>query len=504
MSYQVSRRSAWMVIAAVVVAVAVVALGLRAWTAADAPNVVRVSATDGAVQAAEAVRRSPSAQVRDIALTAAPAILQLDGRVLPTWAFNGSVPGPLIQLRAGDVLRATVTNGLPVPFTVHWHGIALRNDMDGVPGVTQQPIAPGQQFRYEFTVPDPETYLYHSHVGTQLDRGTYGALVVDDPAVAAPAQRDIPVLLDDWIDGTGTDPDQVLDGLKADGMGSIGGMGMGSGMGSGDPARPLGNDTGDVTYPYYLINGKAPTDPASYDVRPGERVRLRLINAGADTPFRVAVAGSRLTVVATDGFPVQPVDVDTVLLGMGERYDALITAPRTGAMPVVAVAEGQAGQALAVLRVGPGPAPAADVQPAELTGQLLTLEELRATPDVTLPAGDPDRTYPVTLTGGMHGYDWGLDVKTVSGVSLPVRRGERIRFVFDNRTMMFHPMHLHGHTFQVVNDTSDGARKDTVIVPPMGRVTVDVVADNPGQWLLHCHNGYHAEAGMFTALSYVA
>lgn len=488
-----------MVTSAVVVAVALVAWGLRVWTAADAPNVVRIAATDGAVQATEAVRRSPSAQVHDISLTAAPTTLELDGRALQTWAFNGSVPGPLIRLRAGDVLRATVINGLRVPFTVHWHGIALRNDMDGVPGVTQQPIAPGRQFVYEFTVPDPGTYLYHSHVGTQLDRGTYGALVVDDPAVAAPVGRDIPMLLDDWIDGTGTDPDRVLADLRADRNTTMGGMGMGA----GDPARPLGSDTGDVAYPYYLINGKVPTDPASYDVRPGERVRLRLINAGADTAFRVAAAGSRLTVVASDGFPVAPVAVDTVLLAMGERYDVLITAPPSGAMPVVAVAEGRAGQALAVLRVGPGPAPAAGVTPPELAGELLTLTDLRSAPDVTMPVGEPDRTYPVTLTGGMQGYRWGLEVKAVSGVSLPVRKGERIRLVFENRTMMFHPMHLHGHTFQVLNSTADGARKDTVIVPPMGGVTVDVVADNPGQWLLHCHNGYHAETGMFTTLSYV-
>ncbi len=493
------RRRSLSGAAVVIVTVALVGLGWRTVTTQDAPDLVRVVSDDGAVQAAEVLRRSPTASVREVALTAAPTTLELDGRARRTWAFNGSVPGPEIRLRAGDVLRATVTNDLPAPFTVHWHGIALRNDMDGVPGVTQDPIPPGQSITYEFTVSDPGTYLYHSHVGTQLDRGTYGALVVDDPSADAPLQ-DIPMLVDDWIDGTGTDPDQVYEGLLADSSGSMSGMGMSATY----PAEPLGADTGDVVYPYYLINGRGPAAPRSYDVAPGKQVRVRLINAGADTAFRVAAAGSRMTVVATDGFPVRPVVVDTLLLGMGERYDVLVTAPATGAMPVVAVAEGKQGQALAVLRVGPGPAPAADVTPAELTRRLLALADLQAAPDATLPAGTPDRTYPVMLTGGMQGYRWGLEVPSRSGVSLPVRRGERIRLQFENRTMMFHPMHLHGHTPQVVNDTGDGPRKDTVIVPPMGRVTVDIIADNPGQWLLHCHNGYHAEAGMLTTLSYVS
>ena len=413
--------------------------------------------------------------------------------------------GPPFAFNADDVVRARVVNDLPADLTIHWHGIALRNDMDGVPDLTQQPIPPGSSFTYEFTAPDPGTYFYHPHTGTQLDRGLYGALIVDDPD-QRPARTDIPLLLDDWIDGTGQDPDDVLADIE-DGMGGMdmGGMDMG-GMSTGDsPASPLGSDISDVEYPLYVLNGRAPTDPTVYPVRAGETVRLRLINAASATPFRVAFGGGRMTVVATDGFPVEPVVTDALLIGMGERYDVEVTVPQDGAFPLVAVAEGQGKQALAVLRAGGGGGlPKPDVRPAQLDGDVLTLDQLHATADDALPAGSPDRTYQVDLTGNMMAFDWGITASEQSGATLPVKAGERIRLVLTNKTSMWHPIHLHGHTFQVVTEDGTGPRKDTVVVTPRSKVTVDLIADNPGQWMLHCHNIYHAEAGMLTTLNYLA
>lgn len=479
-----------------------------------------VSVQDDAVAAAEQTRRAPDAVVRDVILTAAPTSVTLGDRTVETWAFSGTVPGPELRLTAGDVLRARVVNDLSEPLTVHWHGIALRADMDGVPDVTQEAIAPGASFTYEFTVPDPGTYFYHSHSGVQLDRGLYGALVVQDPAEVVPAaEADLPVLLDDWIDGTGTDPDQVLTGLTAgsttgedDAMEGMPGMSedpagedmAGTDIGEPSADAPLGDDTGDVVYPLLLANGRPATAPQEVAVAPGVRVRLRLVNAAADTPFRVAVAGSPLTVVATDGFPVQPVEADTLLIGMGERYDVLVTVPASGAVPVVAVAEGKEGRALVVLRAGQGPSPDPQASPAELTGRLLSLADLRPTADVQLAVRRPDRSYRVDLTGDMAAYDWGITAPESDGATLPVRQGERIRLEIRNTTGMWHPVHLHGHTFQVVaEDGGAGPRKDTVVVPANGSVTVELDADNPGQWALHCHNIYHAEAGMVTVLSYV-
>ena len=499
-----------------VAAAAVVALvAATAWIGIARPwqsgnSLTPVTATDPAVAAAEDARRTDTAAVQTIDLTAAPATVDLGDRTVDTWAFNGTVPGPEIRLRAGDVVRAAVRNDLPAPLTIHWHGIALRNDMDGVPALTQPAIEPGGSFVYEFTAPDPGTYFYHPHTGTQLDRGLYAPLVVEGPA--AGGERDITLMLDDWIDGTGETPDEVLDRLQEmsngmSGMGhDMGGMDMstmdhGNGMATA-PDQPLGTDTGDVNYPLYLINGRPATNAAAYEVAAGSPIRLRLVNAGSDTPFRVALGGQQLTVVATDGFPVEPVTVDSLIIGMGERYDVVTTIDAVGAVPLVARAEGKTGQALAILRTGPGAAPAADVNPPELTGRLLQLDELVAADDVALPGGRPDRDYRVELTGAMSPYDWGISATSQDGTTLPVRKGERVRLTIENQTMMWHPIHLHGHTFQVVSDNG-GPRKDTVIVPPMGRVTVELAADNPGQWALHCHNIYHAEVGMVTVLSYV-
>ncbi|MGW3938526.1 multicopper oxidase family protein [Streptomyces sp. NBC_00024] len=509
----------WLVtlIAVALVAGAGVGIGLWASGSSEPRPAALVGPGDRAVGTAEAARQKEDARVRDMTLTAAPTTLRLDGRKVTTWAFNGTVPGPEIRAKAGDVLQVRVNNRLPDPLTIHWHGIALRNDMDGVPDVTQKAIKPGGEFVYRFTVADPGTFFYHSHVGTQLDRGLYGPLIVDDPSDTAAPRRDVTVLLDDWIDGTGRTPDQVLAKLRSgttesgdsSDMGSMPGMDSssmgGSEMSGMMPTKgnPLGSDVTDLTYPYYLVNGRPVTDPVTFKVAPGERIRLRIINAASETPFRVALGGSRLTVTATDGFPVRPVAADTVLVGMGERYDAVVTAPRSGAVPLVAKVEGASAQAMAVLRTGTGADPMPDTKVKELGGSLLTYDDLRATQAVALSARQPDRTYTVDLTGNMATYKWGTTTNGKKSGTVPVRQGERIRLVLSNRSMMWHPIHLHGHTFQVVTGSTPGPRKDTVIVPPMSRVTVEVDADNPGQWALHCHNIYHAEAGMLTMLSYV-
>jgi multicopper oxidase len=380
--------------------------------------------------------------------------------------------------------------------------------MDGVPGVTQEPVAPGTSFTYEFTVPDPGTYFFHPHVGLQLDRGLYGTLLVEDPAEPGRYDREAVIVLDDWTDGVGRSPDRILQDLQRRGMAGMAGMDMGEGGMSGmdgmaDDGNPLGGDPGDVRYPFYLINGRPVGSPRTLKARPRERVRLRIINAAADTAFRVAVAGHRLTVTHTDGFPVEPASGDALLVGMGERYDALVDLD-DGVFPLVALAEGKGARAAAVIRAGNGPTPNLDARPAELDRRLLTVASLRPAGDVDLGARQPARTHRLTLAGDMQRYQWTINGRTFDRtVPLKVRQGERVRLVFDNRSMMFHPMHLHGHTFQVRDGAQPGPRKDTVVVRPMQRVTVDLDAGNPGQWVVHCHNAYHQEAGMMTTLSYV-
>ncbi|MFF9565653.1 multicopper oxidase family protein [Leifsonia sp. NPDC014704] len=463
-----------------------------------------ISPTSAAVVAAEKARRR-TGRVATVGLDAKPAQLDLAGRVANTWTF-GSTPAPTIRIRAGDTVHARVSNGLAQPTSVHWHGIALRNDMDGVPPLTQSAIAAGDAFTYNFTAEHPGTYWFHPHVGVQIDRGLYGALIVDDPREPLAYDEEWVVILDDWLDGVTATPDQVLADLSK-GMGSMGMDGMLMRMGNmlmGTNSALLGGDTGDVYYPLYLINGRSAADPETFTTKPGSRVRIRFINAGADTAFRVALSGHTLTITHTDGYPVQPKEVDSVLIGMGERYDVIVTAA-DGVFPLVAAAEGKDAAAYAVLRSGGGTAPAALKTLPELNSTRIGVaSDLTAADAVQLKTRGIDRTVTMKLSGDMNSYRWAIngrrfDPNRPLQDSLIVREGERVRLKFVNSTTMWHPMHLHGHTYQHPNA---GPRKDTSIILPGKSLEVDFDANNPGQWLSHCHNIYHGESGMMTVLAY--
>ncbi len=477
--------------------------------------------TGGAVGAATLARPRPTlaavpslalrqvgSQTAAIPLIAGPATVDLAGRRARTWAYNGTVPGPVVRVTAGETLRVKLTNHLEQATSVHWHGIALPNAMDGVPGVTQPGVEPDAEFDYEFVAPDPGTYFFHPHMGMQLDQGLYAPLIVDDPHDPGGYDAEWIIVLDDWTDGIGRRPERILARLQRGmGMGSgstsEGGMDMG-GMDHGDMAAGslisdvLGGMAGDVAYPLYLLNGRPPKDPETFTASAGQRIRLRIINAGSDTAFRFAVAGHPLTVTHADGYSVVPVTGDAVLLGMGERVDALVTVD-DGAHPVIARAEGKGKSARAVLRAGSGSitrwaAP-------ELDRQLLTVADLSPDPAVALATKAPDRTHRLALGGNDMTYRWTINGATYDpAVLYPAALGERVRLVFENTSTMWHPMHLHGHTFAVVRDESPGVRKDTVIVTPGETITVDFDATNPGRWMLHCHNTYHLEAGMMTTV----
>ncbi len=494
------------------------------------------------VAAAEAARHAAGIALAGVAPQAGH--VDLGGPVVPTWSFGGQVPGPEIRVRKGQVIQALLVNGLPVETTVHWHGVAIRNDMDGVPGMTQEPVLPGREFTYRFAVAEPGTYWYHPHVGVQLDRGLYGPLIVEDPSEPAGYDHDWTVVLDDWIDGTGYTPDQVLAALRRGMSGmsmaaaspspmtSMSGMPMPSdspSMGMSSPAASpapamnsgptgpspvmsgarsalLGGDAGDVRYPWYLINGRVAGAARTFTARPGQRVRIRFINAAADTSFRVALGGHTMTVTHTDGYPVVPVRASTLLIGMGERYDVQVTLD-DGVFPLTALAEGKNATALALVRTGFGEPPPATVRPAELKGPLAHYGALHAAAPARLTAGKPDVTYRLALTGGMARYDWGIngqafDMSRPGALQFLISQGQRVRVIFANTTTMYHPMHIHGHTFQL---GPAGPRKDTAIVRPGRQLACDFDAANPGQWMTHCHNLYHApQGGMMATLSYQA
>ncbi|MFF0018009.1 multicopper oxidase family protein [Streptomyces sp. NPDC005374] len=498
----------------------------------------------GSEVAAAEKKRAGTGRQQKLTLTAASAVIDLGGGVMPkTWAFDGRTPGKEVRLSVGDTLVAELSNQLPNRTTtsVHWHGVALRNDMDGVPPVTQAAVRAGSTFTYKFIADVPGTYFFHPHVGVQLDRGLYAPLIVEDPKETLAYDDEWVVLLDDWVDGVTGTPDEVFAELKQ-GMGGMdmgesspspssssteshdmGGMDMGrdsaspsaSASSSGDMSTKfmlmgatsalLGGDAGDVKYPYHLINGRVASDPDVYTGKPGKKVRLRIVNAGSDTAYRVALGGHKLTITHTDGFPVRHQEVDALLVGMGERYDVLVTLG-DGVFPLVALAEGKDAGGLALMRTGAGSKPSATVRPKELGGMIMTASQLRSADEVRLNSAQTDVTHQIKLTGRMEKYNWAIngtpfDMNDPGAHPIVVREGQRVRLDFVNDSAMWHPMHLHGHTYQIGDS---GPRKDTAIVLPGKKLSVFFDADNPGQWMLHCHNAYHGEAGMMANLAYRA
>ncbi len=456
-------------------------------------------------EVAEAERRRGGGPVRQLKMTATESTVDLGGRTVRTWTYGDQLPGPLIRATAGEILEVAFANHLPQATTVHWHGIPIRNDMDGVPNVTQRVIAPGADFTYRFTVQRPGTFWLHPHTGVQQDRGLYAPLIVDDPKEPLSYDHEWVVVLDDWVDGVdGSTPDDVLMELS----GGMEGHTPPPGTTFNGPSRRLtegsskllGGHPGDVKYPYYLINGRSLADPETFTAKPGDRVRMRIVNSGGDTAFRVALGGHRMTITHADGRPVVHTTVDALLLGMGERYDVLVTLG-DGVFPLVALAEGKDDAARAVLRTGAGEAPGADTRPAELNGLLLPAEKLKADPSIALPPRDPDTSLSLRLTRNVPSYEWGFNNQPYNpSAREPVREGQRIKIQLQNSTNMWHPVHLHGHDFAL---PQGGPLKDTFILLPKHKLDVEVDADNPGLWMLHCHNIYHSESGMMTVLGYL-
>ncbi|MGW1024622.1 multicopper oxidase family protein [Streptomyces sp. NPDC002577] len=501
-----------------------------------------VNPSGSAVAAAEK-KRAGTGRQQKVTLTAAPAKIDLGGGIMPkTWAFDGRTPGKEIRLSAGDTLIAELTNQLPNKTTtsIHWHGIALRNDMDGMPSATQTAVRAGSTFTYKFIADAPGTYFFHPHVGVQLDRGLYAPLIVEDSKETLAYDDEWVVLLDDWVDGVTGTPDEVFaelkqgmghmdmgksspssSGMEGHDMGDMGGMDMGDSASPSSSATSdgmsmkfmlmgaqsdlLGGDAGDVKYPHHLVNGRVAADPDVYTSKPGKKVRLRIINAGGDTAYRVALGGHKLTITHTDGFPVEHQEVDALLIGMGERYDVLVTLG-DGVFPLVALAEGKNANGLAVVRTGSGSAPSATVRPKELDGMIMSASQLRAADGVRLKSAKTDVTHQIKLTGGMHKYNWAIngmpfDMNDPEANPIVIEDGQRVRLDFVNDSDMWHPMHLHGHTYRLGDS---GPRKDTAIVLPKKKLSVFFDADNPGQWMLHCHNAYHGEAGMMANVAYIA
>jgi FtsP/CotA-like multicopper oxidase with cupredoxin domain len=375
--------------------------------------------------------------------------------------------------------------------------------MDGVPDITQPAIQPGETFIYEFVAWPSGTYWYHPHVGHQLDRGLVGPLIIQPKRESGDYDREYTLLLDDWVTVDGGAPAAAPRGA--------GGMMGGGMMGGGMMRNPRQGGRGgngplqEPTYNAFTVNGQVADAAAPLSVKQGERVRLRLINASGATIFALRLAGHALTVTHADGRPVEPLEVDVLRIGMGERYDVVFTADHPGRWTLYDLLN----------RVGSDYVPLATFlyQGSTATrdsGDTLSQDFrwndyrlLAGLPEDGLPSLEPTQdaqAFNMVLTGGHMSPYWGINGKVYPDTDqVVVSSGQRVRFDYFNQSPMAHPMHLHGHFFEVVG--SRGLRKDTLIVEGhMGQASIEFVADNPGDWMHHCHNIYHAEAGMMNVV----
>jgi len=460
------------------------------------------------------VRAAAGPAVREFRLRAEPARINLGaGPEFTAWTYNGRTPGPEIRVKEGETIRVVLENGLPEPTTIHWHGLPVPNAMDGVPGLTQAPVGPGESFVYEFPARPAGTYLYHSHARYQLDRGLYGPLIVEPRGSVRGHDREFTLVLEDWarVDGGGPEAARRRPPGAHGPMGRRMGRGMGRGMMAGPMmGRPGGFAGGPLTEPWYdayAVNGRVFPEVEPLVVNRGDLVLLRLINASSSTIFDLALAGHDLTVTHLDGRPVRPITTEVVRIGMGERYDLEFVADNPGAWLLAANELGFGESGLKVPLLYRSNRERTPVRPVFRPGMVLAgyreMESLE--PWGPLPE-EGWRGFRQVLGGGMHSPYWTINGRVhPDSEGLLVEAGERIRLGYLNRSPMPHPMHLHGHFFRLVNPDLDRERwlvKDTIIVEPMERLEVELLADNPGRWFHHCHNLYHMEAGMANVMAY--
>jgi FtsP/CotA-like multicopper oxidase with cupredoxin domain len=442
--------------------------------------------------------------------------IEVKGRPASVYAIVGEGGERAFASEVGSRFRLRVENELAEPSLVHWHGLMPPWRQDGVPEISGPAIPPGGSADYDFPLAYGGTYYMHSHFGLQEQLLFAAPLIVRDPRRYAERQ-DVVVMLADFSfrspqdifaslvaaekpgmpkmalhDGTGAAPHED--------MGKLMGKVMGKVMG-----KP---DLNDVAYDAFLANERTIDDPQIIPVENGGRILLRVINSAAMSAFRVDLGALGGRLAAVDGQDILPCAGGNFPIAVGQRLDILLDLPKgTRAFPITFVLEGETKQTAVILcppgaRIDRLPEEAAEpAAPLDLALE----KQLRAA--APLPARKADRVIPINLTGDMANYVWSINdvVWNEKTPPMTVRAGERVELAITNKTMMSHPMHLHGHRFQVVEIDGapiDGAMRDTVLVPPGKRVVIAFDADNPGRWAFHCHLLYHAQAGMFASFEY--
>jgi FtsP/CotA-like multicopper oxidase with cupredoxin domain len=467
------------------------------------------------------------------------------GQPAMAMSIDDKIPAPTIEAKVGDTLKITFNNLMQNETSIHWHGVLLPNDQDGVPYLTTSPIKAGSSFTYEFPVTHAGTYWYHSHTGLQEQRGIYGSMVFHDDE--QPYEYDVEkvIVLSDW---TNENPKQVLQNLKRkDNYYALKKNAVQSWdkiFENGWPAlkarfknsliRMDAMDISDVGYDAFLINGKEQSRLEG--LTPGSKVRLRIINAGASSYFYVDYAGGDMLIIEADGQPVVPTSVGRLRIAIAETYDVIITIPKDDkAYEFRATSEDVTGYAS--LFVGEGetvetkdvPKPNPFLMDHSMHQMSMGVEEhpnhekmsmqrehhsrinvldeydaLRSPNDTSLNQDNTEREILLRLTGSMKRYVWSFNNETLSeNDKILIKKRENVRFILKNETMMHHPVHLHGHFFRVLNGQGDHSPlKHTVNVPPFQTVVIEFFANEEKDWFFHCHNLYHMKNGMARVVRY--
>ncbi|MCT7374927.1 multicopper oxidase family protein [Chelativorans sp. EGI FJ00035] len=442
------------------------------------------------------------------AFAGSPTIIRAEKRVIEVAGKAADVFG-LVQpdgthglfLQAGEDFDVRLENHLDEPTLLHWHGLTPPFGQDGVPDMPQPLLEAGASYDYRFPVDRGGTHFMHAHT-LQEQRLLAAPLIVRDVQEASADEQDVVVLLHDF---SFRSPEELLSGLTgmSGGMAGHGGGHGGHGGGHGGMAP----DLNDIEYDAYLANDRTLDDPQSFQVERGGTVRLRLINGASATAFWIDLGALQGEAIAVDGNPVTPVAGKRFPLGMGQRIDIRLRLPRQeGAWPILALREGARERTGFYLATAGGAVKRIASLGEEAPGALDLAIEESLQGENPLEEVAAARSEQVPLGGSMDGYTW-----TLGGAAwgthrvLEVGEGERVEFVMRNESVMGHPMHLHGHRFQVVaidGRRFSGALRDTVWVPPEREVTIAFDADNPGEWAFHCHHLYHMAAGMMTIVRY--
>ncbi len=458
---------------------------------------------------------------------------------------NQQVPAPTLHFKEGEHVVINVHNQLDEETSVHWHGILVPWQMDGVLGVSQQGIPPGGTFRYEFTLEQSGTYWYHAHAGLQEQQGLYGAFIID-PLEPEPYEytKDHVIVLSDW---SNTYPDQILDNLKKEGdyystdfplQPSLMKFIQDYRQGSDSERKQLVNDYkmmqqmrmsiydfSDVAYDAFLLNGQPNATPWTAPVNVGDTVRLRFIGAGGSTIFRVKIPGTAMQMVHVNGNDVKPYSVDDFTVAPGETFDVLVSIQED--KPYIIYAESRdtlgaaygalvtsSNQTVNYLDVKPFPEPLPVTHNSMSHAMHMNMSmnmptdtkynNLKASVKTNDPDKPVDDVINMELSGYMERYIWFINgVPEHDADPIVLEPGKRYRFTFTNTSMMHHPMHIHGHWFILrKGEGSYDPLLHTIDVAPGATIVADVDTDASGQWIFHCHLLYHMVAGMSREIQY--